>query len=112
MDIQGKLQSALSKKEERFYAEPENLSAAYAYEDSNRENSLARLLCCFTLFSQKSENQRNKNPSTGSMKVSYQMLSEKLSKLIRGTDIVGCDKDGTVIRQERIISTSVLNRFL
>ena len=27
---------------------------------------------------------------------SYQMLSEKLSKLIRGTDIVGCDKDGTV----------------
>lgn len=27
---------------------------------------------------------------------SYQMLSEKLSKLIRGTDIVGCDENGTV----------------
>ncbi len=33
MDLQGKLQSALSKKEEQFYAEPENLSAAYAYEE-------------------------------------------------------------------------------
>lgn len=33
MDLQGKLQSDLSQKEELFQAEPENLSAAYAYEE-------------------------------------------------------------------------------